>query len=300
MAKAINFMLKAVLQKIVVYFLLLLFPTTINAQISIDSLEKKANEFYNVKSDPDSALKYYLRVRSLDKKRNEMVILDQIAFCYLSIYDTVNAIKYYKMIFDVPEPFFPPPYRKHLTCRRLTSIFIAKKNFKEAIKYIDLTKVKHTGRTTRKHTILDKYTEAFCHTQLKQYEEACQTLFYFVLKKDSWFLENEKTLLDSCSQLFVNALLAKYGVNKSKKMLLDMFYNLKINKVESVNKEFNAIKLIRIEYITYFLGKRIHAYCLGEMHYVSYLFRYDAMIKESIVWHIFRNPVCRMILAAKE
>ncbi len=303
MKQRIRLNLKNLLLHFVVFLSIVSVPAITKGQISIDSLERKANEFLDVKNDADSALKYYLQVRKRNKKFKELKILKRIAFCYECLEDTSNAIQFYIKSFLVIPDVFPLDNSQKNICRKLIEIYFAQKQYKNALFYDELlySKFESTnGSFNKKIRLKDIEIKALCQKALKDHEGVQKTLKNYVFKSTTWFNQAQDTFNQRFAKIYTEAIFSQYGIKKSKEMFMQMFYGINVKNVEDYKSEFRNRKIVRITYEMKFGSSQIHDNFLTTMSYVAYHFQKTTEINQSLVWHIFQNPICRMILEAKE
>ena len=127
-------------------FVIILTFLTANSAIgqnTLNHLWDKAFDFYLNKKQFDSSLYYYLKINHDFPDKRPLYISNQIADCYIELGDTANAEKYYLKCLSFDKHLDSIGFSQVGSCYSLSNIYYYRKQFRQALIYLDYTKTKY-------------------------------------------------------------------------------------------------------------------------------------------------------------
>jgi hypothetical protein len=193
------------------------------AQTTVDLLWDKANDLY-CKKQFDSSIFYYQQITREQYPKNwQAFINDKIADCYLGLSDTTNAEKYYLQCLSIDKRLDSVGFSQTRTCKSLSSIYYHRKQFRQALTYLDYTKTKYKPlrmlcqgtHGAYEQRLEFAYKKSLCYYGLDKKDSALIQLAPLIFRP-TWDVYLDSLEFEEMSQYFVKTVFEVYGCAKAR------------------------------------------------------------------------------------
>jgi tetratricopeptide (TPR) repeat protein len=217
-------------------------------QSSLDKLWDKAFDFYLNKKQFDSSLFYYQQISQQFPNTRPTYISNQIADCYLELGDTTNAEKFYLQCLSIDRHQDSLGFSQTGSCFSLSNIYYNRKQFREALSYLDYTKTKYRplrmlcqgthGGYEGKLTFA--YRKSLCYYGLNKKDSAISELAPLIFRP-RWDVYLDSLEFEEMTRYFVNTVFEVFGVTKARNDMQKAITNLTYKP--SYEDSYNMIML---------------------------------------------------------
>ena len=228
--------------------LVVLITNNLLAQNTFEKLSNKAFDFYFPKKQFDSSLNYYQHIKKQFPDRRPAYINKQIADCYLGLGDTINAEKFYLQCLAVDRNLDSLGFYQTRACYSLSDIYYHRKEFKQALNYLDYTNTKYRplrrlcqgthGNYEGRLTF--SYKRSLCYYGLNEKENAIHELAPLIFRP-RWDVYLDSVEYEEMTRFFVNTVIDVYGAAKAKDDLRKAISNLSYEPSYREDERFNLI-----------------------------------------------------------
>lgn len=188
------------------------------AQSSPSHLWNKAFDFYLNKKQFDSSLFYYRQLNQQFPNVSPTYINNQIASCYLKSGDITTAESFYLRCLSLDRNLDSLGSFQTTACYALSNIYYNRKQFRDALTFLDYTKTKyrplrrvcqglHGGYESR---LTFAYRKSQCYYGLNMKDSAISQLAPVIFRpREDVYLDS--LLYEEMTQYFVNTVIEVYG-----------------------------------------------------------------------------------------
>jgi len=191
-------------------------------QQSLDQLRDKAFDFYLYQKKFDSSLFYYQLICHEFPNKVSAYIANQIADCYLGLGDTANAEKYYLQCLSFYKNLDSLGFSQVHSCEALSNICYNRKQFREALLYLEYTKTKYRplrffclGGTGYGRRLEFAYKKSLCYYGLGNKDSVISEMAPLIFRPyDNIYLDSLQ--FEEISRFFVKTVFEVYGASQAR------------------------------------------------------------------------------------